>query len=142
MRANTTIVVEPKRLSLSLGREVSGLFHFTAASLFYLGTALVGVWGAYDRGVAWERFVPLTLAVVLAVSLLRAGVDEEMLAFLGTGCAVSAGAIGVYYLLTHDWRASSAEGFIAFPAIGHWLQSHRPALIPLPPIHEIGRAHV
>jgi len=83
------------------------------AFIFFL-TALVGVWAAYDRGIA------------CAWAGRRGG--ERALGVIGLACAVLAAVIGTYFLLTYDWTTTRYVKFSALQQIGLWLQAHRPAI--------------
>jgi hypothetical protein len=103
----------------------------TFASLFLL-TALVGVWAAYDRAPAWRRLAMIAMGLALATGVAWAGRRRGRRA-LGTiclGCALLAGALGAYFLLSHDWTTGPGK-FAALQGAGLWVQAHRPQ-VPLP----------
>jgi O-antigen ligase len=103
----------------------------TFASLFLL-TALVGVWAAYDQTLAWRRLGMIATALALAVGVAWAGWRRgpRALETIGLGCALLAGALGAYFLLSHDWTAGPGK-FAALYGVGLWVQAHRPQ-VPLP----------
>ena len=83
------------------------------ASLAFLLTAWVGVWAAYDRVVAQEKFVLLCAGIAFAhtIEWLSWRNAKTVLGIVGLGCTVLAGALGVIILLTrpsHADRAASA----------------------------------
>ena len=84
----------------------------------FLLTALLGVWAAYDRGVAWERFWLLAAGLGVALrSLTRSALGGAGLARrLGGLRACWAAAIGAYFLLTYDWQAAGPGQIRHHPA--------------------------
>lgn len=107
----------------------------TLAGVVYLLTALIGVWAAYDRNAAWQRFalIALGVAVALAIAWLGQLGGERVLALIGLGCSFGAAAVAGYFLLTYDWQALQAgkPGFAFVYQVGTWIQAHRPNL-PVP----------
>lgn len=101
-----------------------------APAILFLASALVGVWAAYDRGQAWPRFWGLATGLAAAGAIGWAGRrwGERALRIAGLGCAGLAAAVGLYFLLTHDWGGPAAGKFAALHRIGLWIQAHRPAL--------------
>lgn len=105
-------------------------FPLFVPSLAFLGTALVGVWAAYDRGVAWSWFGLLALGVALTVGTpwaARRG-GELVLGVIGLGCALLAAAVGAYFLLEYDWAGRGPGRFAALQQAGLWIQAHRPTV--------------
>jgi putative inorganic carbon (HCO3(-)) transporter len=98
-------------------------------------TAFVGVWAAYDRAAAWQRFalIALGMAAALAIAWLGQLGGERSLALIGLGCAFVAVAVTGYLVLTYDWQAMQAgkPGFALLYQIGLWIQAHRPN-VPIP----------
>ncbi|NOZ49486.1 MAG: hypothetical protein GXP37_05470 [Chloroflexi bacterium] len=99
----------------------------------YLLTALMGVWAAYDRAVAWNHFTLIVVSLVLALILTWAGRGwpEQAHLLLGLGIALVAGALAVYFLLTYDWREQATSKIPLLYGWGIWIQDHRPDL-PMP----------
>ena len=97
-------------------------------ALAFAGTALVGVWAAYDRGQAWVRYGLLAAGLVVMLGIAWAGRrwGERFLGPAAIGCAWLAAALGAYYLLGADPWAGAAK-FPALLPVGQWLQAHRPA---------------
>ena len=96
----------------------------------FMVTALIGVWAAYDQGVAWRRFVLIVmgLAIMLGVALAGRYRREKALAGIALGSGLLAGAIGAYFLLVYDWQPSAVGEFTLIQQAGIWIQGHRPAL--------------
>lgn len=105
------------------------------AAAAYLLTALLGLWAAYDRDAAGQRFALIALGVAAAAALALLGRfgGNRRLALAGLACAWAAAAVAAYYLLTYDWQADAVAkpGFTLFLQIGLWIQAHRPGL-PVP----------
>jgi len=99
------------------------------AFIFFL-TALVGVWAAYDRGIAWRRFGTIAGGLIVGIGAAWAGRrgGERALGAIGLACAVLAAVIGAYFLLTYDWTTAKYVKFSVLQQIGLWLQAHRPAI--------------
>ncbi len=97
--------------------------------IFFL-TALVGVWAAYDRGIAWRRFGMIAGGLVVGIGAAWAGRrgGERALGAISLACAVLAAAIGTYFLLTYDWTTTRQVKFSVLQQIGLWVQSHRPGI--------------
>lgn len=98
----------------------------------FLLTALLGVWAAYDRAAAWDRFWALVVGVTLAlvVSWFGHRGGPKTLAWAGVACALLAGALGTYFLLTYQWTPGPGK-FAPLQTAGQWIQAYRPAL-PVP----------
>lgn len=99
---------------------------------FFLLTALVGVWAAYDRTVAWSRFGLIAEGLLVALGTAWAGQrgGERALGAIGLASAVLAAAIGAYFLLVYDWTTINHVKFSALQQLGLWLQAHRLGLYP------------
>jgi hypothetical protein len=103
---------------------------FTRRSLFdlplvlFVFTAGLGVWAAYDRGVAWPKFWLIVGSVFLFYGLVNAeplgDVRLWLLAFFGAGVAL-------YFLVTHDWDEYPAK-IEALTRLGRALQQPLPAV--------------
>ena len=99
-----------------------------ALPLIFFLTALVGVWAAYDRGIAWGRFGMIAGGLMVGTGAAWAGWrgGERALGVIGLACAVLAAVIGVCFLLTYDWMATEHVKFSALQQFGLWLQAHWP----------------
>jgi O-antigen ligase len=84
---------------------------------------------------AWQRFLLLSMAVLVALTVAVAGRGEGSLVMLGLCAAVLAGVVGGYFLFGHDWDAFAASGFAVLPGLGLWMQAYRPASINLHPFN-------
>jgi hypothetical protein len=98
--------------------------------LAFLGTALIGVWAAYDRQAAWVRFGLIALGLVLAAGIAAAGErgGEDRRGFIGIGCGILAAMIGAYYLFGHDWAQDDRVKLAWLHQAGLWVQTHRPSI--------------
>lgn len=94
----------------------------------YLLSALLGVWAAYDRDVAWQRFTLLAIGLALALAVAGRPAGEQALGWIGLGCALLAGALGLYFLLVYDWAAAANDKVALLQQIGLWVQASRPAI--------------
>lgn len=111
--------------------SISSLSLATAAiSTLFLITALAGVWAAYDREAAWQRFALLAagLLVMLVMAAFAWRRGTPALALMGLGCALLAGAIGGFFLLVYDWAASGTSKVDFLHQVGLWLQEARPVI--------------
>lgn len=103
----------------------------TLAGVAYLLSALLGVWAAYDRHAAWQRFALIALGIAAALAIAWIGQlgGDRFLALTGLGCAWLAAAVAGYFLLTYDWQGLGAgkPGFALVYQIGLWIEAHRPA---------------
>lgn len=70
----------------------------------FLASAVLGLWTAYDRDAAWAKFWPIVIGVVAfyAVAWMpeRVGRLEPLRVIFAALPAI----VGVYFLLTNDWR--------------------------------------
>ncbi len=99
-------------------------------ALIFCLTALVGVWAAYDRGIAWRRFGMIVGGLIVGIVAAWAGQrgGERALGVIGLACAVLAAVIGAWFLLTHDWATPRRVKFPVLHRFGFWWQVHRPGL--------------
>lgn len=76
------------------------------SSLLYLLTGLIGVWAAYDRGVAALRFAQIILGLLLAYTIARMSWRSKtrLLTPMSLACCYLAGALGAHFLLTYGLR--------------------------------------
>jgi hypothetical protein len=89
-------------------RLLAGRFPFRRTPLdvfiwLFLLTAAVGVWAAYDRAVAWDKFWML-VSVVLIYYALAAQPPEHLWSMAGL-LGVFAALLSIAFLLTFDWQA-------------------------------------
>jgi O-antigen ligase len=94
-------------------------------------TAAIGVWAAYDKDAAWNKFWVLLLAVLLYYAL--SGQPRENLGWVARIFFSIGVGVSIYFFLTHD--------FIALPrklpwvnSIGLWIMQIRPP-VAWKPIH-------
>ncbi len=114
--------VQPWRITLLIG------------ALLFLLTLGVGLWAAYDRPLALVRFTLLAEGLVgsLVVSFFsrrpRAS-GLQLATWLG-------GAIGLLFLLYHQWDATSPRDFVLLPELTVWLERQQPGWENFAPWHE------
>ncbi|MEE8391438.1 MAG: O-antigen ligase family protein [Anaerolineae bacterium] len=115
------------------GKEINFKPISTVALIFtfiFFFTALVGVWVAYDRRIAWRRFGMIAGGLMVGIGAVWTGRrgGERALGAIGLACAVLAAVIGTCFLLTYDWTTT---GWVKFPVLqrfGLWWQAHRPGI--------------
>lgn len=73
----------------------------------FLVSGGVSAWVAYNQDIAWGKFWLIIGATVLFYAL--AGQRSANLWLIVTGMAVFGGAVGAYFLMTHDWVAAPAK---------------------------------
>jgi O-antigen ligase len=92
--------------------------------VLFMLTAGIGVWAAYDRGVAWPKFCLVVGGVFLFYALVNAKPIGDLrvwlLAFFGAGVAL-------YFLATHDWQGQPAK-IRALTGLGQAVQAALPSL--------------
>ena len=98
--------------------STSTLILATAFATVFLLTALMGVWAAYDRSLAWRAFGLIVLGLALAVAVVWIGRrgGTWALGLMSVALALLAGAIGVYFLLILRLDCRRSE---ICPAAGH-----------------------
>ncbi len=74
--------------------------------LFFMLTALMGVWAAYDRAAAWAKFWLLADGVFLYFAL--AGQPRQNRWLVAGGIGLFSAALAGYFFLTHDWQSEPA----------------------------------
>jgi hypothetical protein len=93
-------------------RVAAGRFPFQRTSFdiplaVFLMTAGVGVWAAYDRAAAWDKFWTLVGAVLIFYALAAQPKDNLWLAV--SALSLIGVLIASYFLLTHDWQSEPAD---------------------------------
>ena len=85
-------------------------------ALVFLLTTLMGVWAAYDRLAALERFAWITTGVlVLFIAPRLSNVDIEVfLAIFGSSCTFVALGLGLYFLLQSNWQPVNVTAYVPF----------------------------
>lgn len=94
----------------------------------YLLSLVVALWVAYDRWLALPRFGLLAGGVLFLGIFLwsdRTKADVRSTA-LATGSSLLAGAIGICFLLTHDWQTAAVTDFQTLSIVTAWVQATRP----------------
>ncbi len=100
------------------------------AVTLYIATVGVGLWAAFDPAAAWRRLMLIGLGLALMALIWAAGRwwGERGLGWAGMGCALAAGLLGAYFLLTFDWAAKGINKLPVLYQLGLWIQAGRPAL--------------
>lgn len=111
-------------------RAVSGQFpiprtRFDPFIMIFIGAAAVGVWAAYDQPAAVGKFWLILGGVFIFYAL--ASQRAANLWPLLSAMAMFGGAVGLYFLLTHDWTLMPAK-IDALNQLGLRLMSFRPAV--------------
>jgi putative inorganic carbon (hco3(-)) transporter len=95
---------------------------FDLPLLFFLLTAGLGVWAAYDRPVAWAKFWTIVGGVFLFYALVNAEPLGRKRAWL---LATFGAGVALYFLITHNWDTYPAK-IEALTALGQALQAPLP----------------
>jgi O-antigen ligase len=99
----------------------------------FLLTAIVSVWSAYDREVAWQKLWLIVGALLLFYAL--AAQPKENLWIIASVLGSIATLIALAFALTSDWIAKPSD-LPFLTRIGHWLMAVRPELpVKLQPLH-------
>ena len=98
---------------------------FDIAILVFLLTAAMGVWAAYDREAAWDKFW-LLLGGILIFYVFVNQPKENLWPVICLICIITAGIAG-YFLVTYDWQYQPAD-FQVLTRLGQWWMAHRPTL--------------
>lgn len=108
---------------LAAGSAPLGRTRFDLAMLVFLLTAAVGMWAAYDRQAAVEKFRVIVGSVLVFYALARQ--PRENL-WTTAGIITLAGAlVGSNFLLGHDWLAEPT-GIAAIDRVGERWMTIRP----------------
>jgi hypothetical protein len=112
-------------LYASAGRLPFRRTPFDFALLLFGLTALVGVWAAYDRSLAWEKFGVLALALLIYYALaVQPAQNARLLASLICLWGV---LLSLHFLLVNDWQALPAD-FRLIARLGQAWMAVRPSL--------------
>lgn len=93
----------------------------------YLLSLVVALWAAYDRWLALPRFGLLS-GGILFVGVWLGGIGAKgkaQASWLATSSSLLAGAIGLFFLLTHDWQSVGATDFQILSPVTTWVQGSR-----------------
>ncbi len=102
--------------------------------LIFWGSALIGVWAAYNPSIALGRFCLLSVGLGL-IGLLtwhqwyqRQQENDALQGFMvvGLDSGLFAGGLGLLFLLTHNWQSATAQDFTLLPQLTAWIQAHQP----------------
>lgn len=98
---------------------------FDLLLLFFLLTAAIGIWAAYDREAAWSKFWLIASSILLFYALVN---TRQYLPDAGVWIATGLGAgITLYFLATHDWTLSPVKAAVV-NTIGQSIQANLPPL--------------
>ena len=118
------VALVPWVIRFVLTRRLTRRTLFDLPLALFLLTALIGIWAAFDRELAWGRFWMIVGAVFIFYALVNAEPAGSMrvwfLALLGAAAAA-------YFLLVHDWDAYAPK-IEAVVQLGRALQSPLPSL--------------
>lgn len=103
-----------------VGEQDANLLLPSALTLTFILTALIGVWAAYDRAVAWTRFSLIVAGIVLALVIVwegRRAFDSSTIRVLYVGGLVAV-VVGALWLGSPLWghallHANAAGGALA-----------------------------
>lgn len=108
-------------------RLVSGRFVVRRTAFYYplvliAVTAGLGLWAAYDRNAAWEKFWIISGSVIIFATLINQpkanlGVVASLAGLLGV-------IIAIIFLLNNDWTSQSSD-FGVIERAGDWIMAHR-----------------
>ncbi len=106
---------------------VSGSFTYRNTGLYFalaliVITAGIGVWAAYDRQAAWEKFWIIFGAILIFITLIiqpkaNLGVVACLVGLLGV-------LIAIIFLLNNDWTNQSSD-FEIIKRAGDWIMAHQ-----------------
>lgn len=118
-------------------RIASGRFPFKRTGfelpmVIFLASAAIGIWAAYDRPAAWQKFWLLVVAALFFFALARQP-KANLWPIVGS-LGFSGLLAGAYFLLTHDWQQFPAKIDRLNRIMLGWMES-RPDLnlVPMPP---------
>jgi hypothetical protein len=100
--------------------------------IVFIVTAGVGVWAAYDRGAAWEKFWIVAGAIIIFIAL--AGQPKANLGVVAGLVGALGVIIAIYFLLSNDWNTQSSD-FGVINRVGRWIMAVRPTT-GFPPWHQ------
>lgn len=119
------VALAPALIRLLSGRPLWRPTPLDVPLLLFLATAAVGVWAAYDRQAAWEKFWLILGALLFFYTLARQPRSNLWLA--AVGFAVMGVLAGAYFLLTHDWHLYPVK-FALVDRVGKWWMGVRPSV--------------
>jgi len=131
----------PQALLLALAPWAVRLFkhgRLTRYTLFdlplalFLGSALIGVWAAYDTQAAWQKFWLIVGAVLLYFSILngrpsakrRGGARSSSWALL---FSLLGAGLSLYFVTQHDYTTGAMK-VAAISTLGTWIHGHVPQI--------------
>lgn len=95
---------------------------FEIPILVFIVTAGVGVWAAYDREAAWEKFWIVAGAIIIFIAL--AGQPRANLGVVAGLVGILGVIIAIYFLLSNDWNTQSSD-FGVINCVGRWIMAVR-----------------
>lgn len=98
------------------------------SGIIYCLSLVIALWAAYDRWLALPRFGLLSGGLLFFILFLGGdgAQNQARTLFLATGSSLLAGAIGFFFLLTHNWQSASATDFQPLAAVTTWVQQSQP----------------
>ncbi|MGH2535765.1 MAG: O-antigen ligase family protein [Candidatus Promineifilaceae bacterium] len=102
---------------------------FDIPLLIFLLTAAFGVWSAFDRPEAMEKFWQIVGGILIYYALANWSLGRDRLALIDQAwlLAVLGAGLAGYFFLTNLWSASPAK-IAAVQAAGVWIETHVPRL--------------
>ena len=102
-----------------------------AGVLWLLATG-VSWWVAYDRWDALPRLIMLTggLALIAYLPWSANRGNRQSIEGVVTSCNLLAGAVGLFFLATHDWGVTFIQDFQLLPQVTAWVVMVRSHLLP------------
>ena len=119
------IALLPWIVRVTTGQAPFSRTRFDPLIILFLLTAVMGIWTAYNRDIAWAKFWLLIGGTLLYYSL--ASQPRDNLWFVAGSIGVLAAGISIYFLLTQDWQNQPAD-FQVLTRLGQWWMSRRPAI--------------
>jgi O-antigen ligase len=119
------LILLPILLRLLAGRNVLKLPGFVVPVGLVIITAVIGVWAAYDRQAAFEKFWVIVGAVAIFSALanqprVNLGVVASLVGLMGV-------LITVIFIFTNDWKTQSSD-LDLIRSVGEWVTAIRPAV--------------
>ncbi|UCF29067.1 MAG: hypothetical protein JSW42_05165 [Chloroflexota bacterium] len=116
------ILLIPWGFRLATGRFIHSGAPLNFALALILITAGIGIWAAYDRQAAWEKFWIIIGAIVIFATLINQpkanlGVLAGLVGLLGV-------IIAIIFLFNNDWTTQSTD-FVLIDRAGKWIMAHR-----------------
>jgi hypothetical protein len=124
------IALLPWVLRVLVGWPVTMMTRFALPFTFFLATAAVGVWAAYDREPAWAKFWVIVGGVFLFYAFANGYMMTKEAAEMGRRhgwlLALLGGVVALYFVATNDWAQPGKMA--AVTSLGRAITSVLPAV--------------